>query len=58
MPKSGGARMHPCLRPLLMGKGSKEQPSCWTVPLISSCKEVIMLKSLGGGAAYSVQECE
>ena len=47
MPKRFGARTHPCLTPLLMGKGSEEEPSCWTVSLISSWKEVIILRSLG-----------
>ena len=57
MPKSVGARTDPRLTPLLMGKGSEEEPSYWTVPFISSWKEVIILRSLGG-ASYSVQENE
>ena len=61
MPKSVGARTHPSLTPLLMGKGSEEEPSYRTVPFISLWKEVIILRSLGGGgggASNSVQECE
>ena len=49
MPKSVGARTHPCFTPLLTGKGSEEEPSYWTVPFISSWKEVIILRSFGGG---------
>ena len=46
MRKCVSARTHPSLTQLLMGKGSREEPSCWTVPLISSWKEVIILRIL------------
>ena len=49
MPKSVGARTHPCFTPLLIGKGSDEDPSYYTVPFMSSWKDVIILRSLGGG---------
>ena len=49
MPKSVEARTHPCFTPLLIGKGSDEDPSYCTVPFMSSWKDVIILRSLGGG---------
>ena len=51
MPKSAGARPHPCFTPLLIGKGSDEDQSYCTVPFLSSWKDVIILRSLGGGGA-------
>ena len=57
MPKSVGARTHPCLTPLLMGKGSEEEPSYWTVPFISSWKKVIILSSLGRGGHPILCRC-
>ena len=48
MRKSVGARIHPCFTPLLIEKGSDEDPSYCTVPFMSSWKDVIILRSLGG----------
>ncbi len=47
MPKSVGARTHPCLTPLRIGKGVEYEPSYWTVPCMSSWKDTIILRSLG-----------
>ena len=47
MPKSVGARTHPCFTPLLIGKGSDEDPSYRMVSFMSSWKDVIILRSLG-----------
>ncbi len=48
MPKSVGARTQPCFTPLRIGKGSEDEPSYWTVPFISSWKDVTIFRSLGG----------
>ena len=47
MPKSVGARTQPCFTPLLIGKGSKEEPSYCTVPCIFSWNYVMILRSVG-----------
>ncbi|GFR66032.1 hypothetical protein ElyMa_005547300 [Elysia marginata] len=48
MPNSVSARTHPCFTPLLIWKGSEDQPSYWTVPTMPSRNEMIILRSLGG----------
>ena len=48
MPKRVGASAQPCFTPFLIGKGPEAEPSYWTVPCISSWKDVIILRSLDG----------
>ena len=48
MPKRVGASTQPCFTPFLSGKGPEAEPSYWTVPCISSWKDVIILRSLDG----------
>ena len=36
------------LTPLLIGNGSEDDPSCWTVPDLPSWKDTIIFRSLGG----------
>ena len=55
MPKGVGASTQPCFTPLLIGKGSEVEPTYWTVPCMSSRKEVIILRSLVG-ATHRLQE--
>lgn len=48
MPKRMDASAQPCFTPFLIGKGPEAEPSYWTVPCISSWKDVIILRSLDG----------
>ena len=48
IPKSVGARMHPCLTPLRMSKGLEELPLNCTVPFMFVWKDSIMLCNFGG----------
>lgn len=48
MPKRVGASTQPCFTPFLIGKGPEAEPSYWTVPCMSSWKDVIILRSLDG----------
>ena len=48
VPKSIGARTHPCLTPLRISNGSEKLPLNCTVPFVSVWKDSIMLCSLGG----------
>ena len=57
MPKGVGAITQPCFTPLLIGKGSEVEPTYWTVPCMSSRKDVIILRSLVG-ATHRLQESE
>ena len=45
MPKRVGATTQPCFTPFLIGKGPEAEPSYWTVPCMSSWKDVIILRS-------------
>ena len=55
MPKGVGASTEPCFTPLLIGKGSEVEPTYWTVPCMSSRRDVIILGSLVG-ATHRLQE--
>ena len=55
MPKGVGASTQPCFTPLLIGKGSEVKPTYWTVPRMSSRRDVIILGSLVG-ATHRLQE--
>ena len=48
MPKAVGASTQPCFTPLLIGKGSEVEPTYWTVPCMSSRRDVIILGSMVG----------
>ena len=48
MPKRVGTSTQPCFTPFLIGKGPEAEPSYWTVPCMSSWKDVIILRSLEG----------
>ena len=48
MPKRVGVSTQPCFTPFLIGKGPEAEPSNWTVPCMSSWKDVIILWSLEG----------
>ena len=48
MPKRVGASTQPCFTPFLIGKEPEAEPSYWTVPCMSSWKDVIILRSLDG----------
>ena len=57
MPKGVGASKKPCFDPLLIRKGSEVEPTYWTVPCMSSRKDLIILRSLVG-ATHCQQEGE
>ena len=46
MPKSVGASTQPCFTQLLIG--SEVEPSYWKIHCMSSWKDVIVFRSLGG----------
>ena len=48
MSKNLSASTRPCFTPLLIGKESEVEPSYWTVSCMSSWKDIIFLRSLGG----------
>ena len=48
MSKNVGASTRPCFTLLLIGKGSEVEPSYWPVSCMSSWKDIIILRSLGG----------
>ena len=48
MSKNVDGSTRPCFTPLLIGKGSEVEPSYWTVSCMSSWKDNIILRSLGG----------
>ena len=48
MPKRVGTSTQPCFTPFLIGKGPETEPLYWTVPCMSSWKDVIILRSLDG----------
>ena len=48
IPKSVGAKTHPCLTPLLMSKGLEELPLNCTVPFMFVWKDSIMFCNFGG----------
>ena len=48
IPNKVGARTHPCFAPLRMLKAADVEPSKTTVPFMSSWKDLMMLRSLGG----------
>ena len=52
IPKSVGARTHPCLTPLRMSKGLEELPLNCTVPYMIVWKESIMLCNFGGQSIF------
>ena len=48
IPNSVRVSTHPCFTPFLIGNRSDAEPSCWTVPFMSSWKNVMIFNSVIG----------